>query len=241
MIYIPILIIITILGLDFYFNYDIRYEKMFSEKMENKDETESIENEEKIFDKPNPWNKIQYYTHINKYFIQINNINEYVDKIMLWKSLPIIKSDLIDVDIENNYLILKTHSEEEALVICNLIINHINNNLTINDIVSKNLINYSINKAKRYKLIKIKLAELIKEGVGHLNNNTEHLSSLESIDTDEFRESVESRKQRLIDRIKNIDEDDDNIINNNVKEIRTSPYDKIAPYEGSEYASISYR
>jgi len=241
MIYIPIFIIIAILGLDFYFNYDIRTEKMFSENMKNKDETESIENEEKIFDKPNPWNKIQYYTHINKYYIKINNINEYVDKIMLWKSLPIIKSDLIDVDIDNNYLILKTHSEEEALVICNLIINHINNNLTINDIVSKNLINYSINKAKRYKLIKTKLAELIKEGVGQLNNNTEHLSSHDYIDTDELHESVESRKQRIIDRIKNIDDDDDNIINNNIKEIKTSPYDKIEPYEGSEYASINYR
>jgi hypothetical protein len=239
MIYIPIFIIIIILGLDLYFKYNIYCEKKSSEKMENKEETNE-ETEEKIFDKPNPWNKIQYFTHINKYFIRINNINEYVDKIMLWKSLPIIKSDLIDIDIDNNYLILKTHSEEEALVICNLIINYINNNLTINDIVSKNLINYSINKAKRYKLIKTKLAELIKEGVAQLNNNVDNLSPLEYIDTDEYKDSTEKKKKKLIDKLKNLEDDNDNIINNNVKELKTSPYDHITPYEGSEYASIKF-
>jgi hypothetical protein len=237
MIYIPILIIIIILGLDLYLNYDNRYEKKLSEKMENKDET--TESEEKIFDKPDPWNKIKYYSHINKYYIKINNINEYVDKIMLWKTLPIIKSDLIDVDIDNNYLILKTHSEEEALVVCNLIINYINNNLTINDIVSKNLINYSISKAKKYKLIKTKLSELIKEGIAQLNNNIDNLSPLEYIDTDELKESIENKKKRIIDRIKNLDDEDDNIINNSIKEVKSSPYDNIMPYEGSEYASIN--
>jgi hypothetical protein len=233
MIYIPILIIIIILGFDLYLNYNIKLQKTSNEKMENKDDT----NEEKVFEKPNPWNKIQYFTHINKYYIKINNINEYVEKIMLWKSLPIIKSDLIDVDIENNYLILKTHSEEEALVICNLIINYINNNLTINDIVSKNLINYSINKAKRYKLIKTKLSELIKEGVAQLNNNVDNLSPLEYIDTDELKESSDTKKKKFIDKLKNLE--NDNIINNNVKEIKASPYDNITPYEGTEYASIT--
>ena len=238
MIYIPILIIIIILGLDLYLNYDIRFEKTLSEKMDNDKE----ETEEKIFDKPNPWNKIQYFSHINKYYIKINNINEHVEKIMLWKSLPIIKSDLIDIDIDNDYLILKTHSEEEALVICNLIINHINNNLTINDIVTKNLINYSINKAKRYKLIKTKLSELIKEGVGQLNNNIDTLAPLEYIDTDDLKEGFEKKKRKIIDRIKNLDEDDDNsIINNNVKELKSSPYEYIEPYEGSEYASINFQ
>ena len=72
MIYIPIFIIIIILGLDLYFKYNIYCEKKSSEKMENKEETNE-ETEEKIFDKPNPWNKIQYFTHINKYFIKINN------------------------------------------------------------------------------------------------------------------------------------------------------------------------
>ncbi len=240
MIYIPILIIIIILGLDLYLNYDIRFEKTLSEKMDNKNNQDNQETEEKNFDKPNPWNKIQYFTHINKYYIKINNINEHVEKIMLWKSLPIIKSDLIDIDIDNDYLILKTYSEEEALVICNLIINYINNNLTINDIVAKNLINYSINKAKRYKLIKTKLSELIKEGVAQLNNNIDTLAPLEYIDTDELKEVFEKKKKKVIDRIKNLDDEDDNIINNNIKEIKSSPYEYIEPYEGSEYASINF-
>jgi hypothetical protein len=186
MIYIPIFIIIIILGLDLYFTYSARFEKISNEKFDN--DIENGENEdnldEAIFENPNPWNKIQYFTHVNKYYIQIEKLNDHIEKIILWKSLPIIKTDLIDIDIENNYLILRTHSEEEALVICNLIINHINNNLTINDIISKNLINYSINKAKRFKLIGTKLTELIKEGLLDLNNQMENAEPLDYIDTE---------------------------------------------------------
>ncbi len=240
MIYIPILIIIIILCIDLYFTFSIRF-KYENETFEQKSSNDNDKDEDEIeFDIPNPWNKIQYFTHINKYYIKINKLENYIDKIMIWKSLPIIKNELIDIDIDNNYLILKTHSEEEALVICNLIINHINNNLTINDIVSKNLINYSINKAKRYKLIKTKLSELIKEGVAQLNNNIDTLAPLEYIDTDELKEVFEKKKKKIIDRIKNLDDEDDNIINNNIKEIKSSPYEYIEPYEGSEYASINF-
>jgi hypothetical protein len=237
MIYIPILIIIIILGLDLYLNYSIKFLKPSNENMENNENNENNE-EEKIFEKPNPWNKIQYFTHINKYYIQIDTLNEHIEKIMLWKSLPIIKTDLIDIDIDNNYLILKTHSEEEALVICNLIINHINNNLTINDIVSKNLINYSINKAKRFKLISSKLTELIKEGIHELNNNIDKLTQ------PDFIETQDDDDKDIIDKIKmknvNLNEiNNNNIISSNVNEI-TNPFDKITPYEGSEYASIYF-
>ena len=243
MIYIPILIIIIILGLDLYFTFSSRFEKISNN--ENFDNDENDE-EEIIFDSPNPWNKVQYYSHINKYYITINNLNEHIEKIMLWKSLPIIKSDLIDVDVENNYLILKTYSEEEALVICNLIINHINNNLTINDIISKNLINYSINKAKRFKLIGTKLTELIKEGLINLNNLTENASPLDYIDTDEFEDAFEKDKKRkekqknnLMNKLKLNDISNDTF-NNNVKEIKKDLFDRIEPYEGLEYASIKF-
>ncbi len=225
MIYIPIIIIIIILCIDFYFSFSIRFgdKKATGEKFEN-------EEDEIIFDEPNPWNKIQYFAHINKYFIKINKLNDHIEKIMLWKSLPIIKSDLIDIDIENNYLILKTHNEEEALVVCNLILNYINNNLTINDIVSKNLINYSINKAKRYKLIGTKLTELIKEGIIELDNSN---GSVESLDID---------KETIIDKIKMKEPEksnstpNDKFKNNNIKEL----FDRITAYEGSEYASINF-
>ena len=239
MIYIPILIIIIILGFDLYFTYSYRFEKTSNdENFDNEND-----DEETIFDEPNPWNKIQYFTHINKYYIEINKLNEHIEKIMLWKSLPIIKNDLLDVDIENNYLILKTHSEEEALVICNLIINHINNNLTINDIISKNLINYSINKAKRFKLIGTKLTELIKEGLLELNDNNTKNLSLDYTDTDEsdlksdLKSENDKRKKRKEDLINKIKSDPiEQIKNNNVKEL----FDKINPYEGAEYASINF-
>ena len=246
MIYIPIFIIIIILGLDLYFTYSTRFEKSSNEKFDNEDDENN--QDEVIFENPNPWNKIQYFTHVNKYYIQIEKLNDHIEKIILWKSLPIIKTDLIDIDIDNNYLILRTHSEEEALVICNLIINHINNNLTINDIISKNLINYSINKAKRFKLIGTKLTELIKEGLLELNNKKENVETLDYIDTDEIEEEnkekekkrKEKKKNDIINKVKLNEPDNDKFINNNVKEIRKDLFDRIEPYEGSEYASIKF-
>jgi hypothetical protein len=234
MIYIPIFIIIVILGLDLHFTYSNRFGKTSSEKFKNEDE------EETIFENPNPWNKVQYYTHYNRYFIKINNLNDHVEKIMLWKSLPIIKSDMIDIDIDNNFLILKAYSEEEALVVCNLIINHINNNLTINDIVSKNLINYSINKAKRFKLIGIKLTELIKDGLAELNGESNNEEHLDYTDTD--NDDGEEIKIKIIKKVK-INEPNkktDRFVNNNVKELKKGLFDRIEPYEGSEYASINF-
>ncbi len=256
MIYIPILIIIIILCIDLYFTFSIRF-KYENETFEQKSSNDNDKDEDEIeFDIPNPWNKIQYFTHINKYYIKINKLENYIDKIMIWKSLPIIKNELIDIDIDNNYLILKTNSEEEALVVCNLILNHLNDYLTINDIVSKNLINYSINKAKRYKLIGIKLTELIKEGINNLNNNQldtfYHKNSDDVQNSDDEQNSddkIEKKKKKkkadLINKIKMID-------NNSIKEIpsnntnltdvslKASLFDRIEPYEGSEYASINF-
>jgi hypothetical protein len=229
MIYIPIFIIIIILSLDLHFTYSTRFEKTSSEKFNNKNDNNG---DEIVFENPNPWNKIQYFTHINKYFIKINKLNDHIDKIMLWKSLPVVKSDMIDIDIDNNYLILKTNSEEEALVICNLIINYINNNLTINDIMSKNLINNSINKAKRFKLIGTKLTELIKEGLLELNGEKNDVESVDYTDTDMDKED---KKKKTINKVTfNEPDKHDKFVNNNVKEI------KIEPYEGSEYATINF-
>jgi hypothetical protein len=231
--------------LDLYLNYSIRFEKISNDNFDNEEPEDQEEQDEVIFENPNPWNKIQYFTHVNKYYIKIEIINEHVEKIILWKSLPIIKTDLIDIDIENNYLILRTHSEEEALVICNLIINHINNNLTINDIISKNLINYSINKAKRFKLIGTKLTELIKEGLLELNNQMEDSEPLDYIDTDEMQDEDKKKRDKkkadVINKVKfNEPENNDSFINNNVKEIRKDLFDRIEPYEGAEYASIKF-
>ncbi len=237
MIYIPILIIIIILCVDLYLTFSIRFNKTNDEKFDNEEKTK--EQDEIIFDNPNPWNKIQYFTHINKYYIKINKLSEHIEKIMVWKSLPIIRNDLIDIDIDNNYLILKTHSEEEALVICNLILNYINNNLTINDIVSKNLINYSINKAKRYKLIGTKLTELIKDGIKELNDKDTFDVNDDNNDDDD--DDNEKNKKDLINKIKMIDNNDGEKFNNNtIKEIKPTLFDRIEPYEGSEYATINF-
>ena len=152
------------------------------------------------------------------------------------------------LDIGTSYgrsAIALSHNELNNVITYD-IINHINNNLTINDIISKNLINYSINKAKRFKLIGTKLTELIKEGLSELNNQMEHAEPLDYIDTDEINDEAKEKKRKekkkndIINKVKLNEPDKDKFINNNVKEIRKDLFDRIEPYEGSEYASIKF-
>ena len=99
MIYIPITILIIVLIIDLYFTYDIRFKCD-----ENK---EPFMTDEVVrFKQPNPWNKISYQDKYTKYYLKIKNINQYINKIMIWKQLPTINSDVFDIDIEHNYLII---------------------------------------------------------------------------------------------------------------------------------------
>jgi hypothetical protein len=222
MIYIPILIVIIILIIDFYFTYKIRLNKI-----NNKDKDTFINNDIITFDEPNPWSKIELNNKAHKYFIKINNINKYIDKIIIWKQLPFIKDDMIDIDIENNYLIIKTQVEEEALVITNLIISYINGEINIDNIVAKKLINTSIAKAKKYKLVSTKLTELIKDGLHNLNNN--QFTNIEEVEP--------IKKENIKSPVNNIH------IPEVVQNIPLEPFipqSKIIPYEGTEYATINF-
>ena len=59
-------------------------------------------------------------------------------------------------------LIIPANDEEGALSVTNLILNNFKNKISVQDIVSKNLITISINKAKKYPIVKTKLKEQIK-------------------------------------------------------------------------------
>ena len=70
---------------------------------------------------------------------------------------------------QNFDLLIPSQDEEFALTICNLIINNIKGNLTINNIVDNNLIQVSMQKIKKYAVIKNKIVEQILE---NLNDET---------------------------------------------------------------------
>lgn len=237
MIYIPIILIIIILAIDFYL-YPNRFDKIKDTFTNSNNFIEFLE--------PNPWSKIYYNSKIKKYYVKINNVNKYIDQIIVWKQLPFIRSDMLDIDIDNDYLIIKTISEEESLVLCNLIISYINNDLTIEEVISKNLINSSINKAKKYKLVTIKLIELIKDGLLKINNpidNQDDNYNDNQNDNQDYNQTV--TEEKFIQPIYNIN---DPLANNIQMDVITKevPFDtfmtpsKIIPYEGGEYASISF-
>lgn len=219
MIYIPILIIIIIIIIDLYYTMPTRF---------NSNETFSGDVIE--FSDPDPWTKIHSNSKITKYYVMINNINKYIDKFITWKDLPFIRNDLIDIDVDNNYLIIKTSSEEESLVVCNLIISHINDDISIEEIISKNLMNNSINKAKKFKLVCVKLKELIKEGLFKLNIGDEDM--LETIDTSTLPD-IPKLIQPIANKVEEITLLEDVPLDRYM-------HSKINPYEGSEYATINF-
>ncbi len=251
MIYIPIIIIIIILLLDFYFTYNIRF------KSEAKEPFSSSESDEVVkFKEPNPWNKVIYQNTGNKYYLKIKNLNKYINKIMLWKQLPLINGNMIDIDIEKNYLIIKSNDEAEALVNTNLLLSYINDDIEPDDLLGKKLISTSIKKAKKYKLVSTKLIELIKENVKKLNKSKvkQNKEKNEEQNEDEHDDSnvilhgiVNPSVVLSATSISTEPPNINNIINKVEPVVKQdlplemfTPPAKIMPYEGSEYASVSF-
>ena len=112
------------------------------------------------FQNPKPWNKIIYKNNepYPFYFfikIKIPSLNDYQN----WKN--IIQN--IDFDPRSGEVIVPTNDEETALSIINLMISNFKGEISIEDIINKNLIDISINKAKKYDIVKSKLIDQIAE------------------------------------------------------------------------------
>ena len=231
MIYIPIIIIIIIISIDIYIKFYALYDT-FTEK------TDENINKMIEYSDPKPWNKI-YFGEINKYYIYIKDVNMYINTIISWKNIPQIKQDSIDVDIENNYLIIKSNDEKEALVITNLIISMIMNDITLTEIIDKNIINLSLEKARKYSIVVIKLRELIIDSVNTLNKKYKDILDIETIDTNNIIEKPIKIKKKVIAQVNKPETD---YIIQEVPFDRFTPpiISKVIPYEGSEFASVNY-
>ena len=194
MIYIYVIIIIIILAIDIYFKFTDS-----SDTMVNTNEDKNMIK----FDEPNPWNQIYIGNNINKYYLKINNIEKYKDKIKIdmWEQIPFIRKDLIIN--ENNMLIIVTNNEKEALVVSNVLLSYIVGDLTLENIIEKDLINTSLQKAQRYELVVNKLRELIKENLYKLNRD----DTIEKyVNRDEFDTVLLSPQEKAINNLeKSID------------------------------------
>lgn len=120
---------------------------------------------------PKPWSQIVYKYHEKYPFyyhikIKIPSLNDYSN----WKK--IIPN--LSFDPQNGEIIIPCEDEETALSIANLIILNFKGELSLEDIINKNLIDISINKAKKYEVVKNKIIEQI------MANQHEKIDSKES-------------------------------------------------------------
>ncbi len=95
------------------------------------------------------------YVHANHIITTVSKWDEY------------LKLNRIEILFNNNNLelLIPSQDEEFALTVCNLMINTIIGNLTIEGISNNNLIQVSLNKIKNYPMIKNKIVEQIKENM----------------------------------------------------------------------------
>lgn len=148
----------------------------------------------------NPWTKIlkskdnEYPYH---FYLKINipSLNDYTT----W--LQVIPN--LGFDPQSGELIIPSKDEVSALAIANLIAINFAGQMSINDILNKNLIPISINKARKHKLVQKKLREQIKEhiyGKTIMKSNTEFEKDLaiqtSDVDTNDLTTMVAAPKSQ---------------------------------------------
>jgi hypothetical protein len=248
MIYIYVIIIIIILAIDIYFNIN-----ELPETMVNTNEDKNMIK----FNEPNPWTQIYVGNNLNKYYLKINNIEKYKEKINIdtWEQIPFIRKDLIIN--EDDMLVIMTNNEKEALVIVNVLLSYILDDLTLANIIEKDLINTSLQKAQRYELVVNKLRELIKENLYKINrgDTIEKYVNNDAVDTAlltpqekaisnlessiDYSVKREKKKQKTEDFVNQIKEPE--IVTQLTPVIEpTLPMFSVMPYEGSEFASVNF-
>lgn len=145
------------------------------------------------FDRPNPWSKITYdensqfpyFFHIK---LRVPSLNDYEN----WKQ--IIPN--ISFDPKAGELIIPSKDEPSALAIANLISINFTGQLSLKDILEKNLIQISINKAQSYEVVQNKLREQIMENLyGKTFNKVQS-----NFEKDLARNSVEFNNFNIPDR-----------------------------------------
>jgi hypothetical protein len=118
------------------------------------------------FESPNPWSTIKNKPNGDFSFLFcVKTEVPSIDKFMEWKN--IIPN--LNFNPHTKELIIPANDEEGALSVTNLILNNFKNKISLQDIISKNLITISVNKAKKYSIVKTKLKEQIKNLLSNKN------------------------------------------------------------------------
>jgi hypothetical protein len=175
-------IIIIIIIIQVYFILNSQNEETFTPV----DETNKIKDTIIEFVDPNPWTKVVTTPDGKKYFY--TKVNKFNEKLyMEWKEII----DNLDYDISTKELIIESKDEPRALAILNLIISNMKGNITITEIFENDLMNKSIIKARKHKVVSKKLLELIKE-------NNEEFSGIVNNEDIYSKDTFTQAKQTII-------------------------------------------
>ena len=123
------------------------------------------------FDVPKPWSRVVYNPNDNypyNYYIKLRipSLNDYEG----WKNIV----PNLNFDPRSGELIIPSKDEASALALANLISINFTGQLSLDNILEKNLIQISISKAKAHEVVQHKLREQIIENLhGSKFNNPE--------------------------------------------------------------------
>ena len=128
----------------------------------------------KEFNKPNPWTKLivkkgdEYPLHFH-IKIKIPSLNDF----QTWKQIV----PNLNFDPNTGEMIIPSQDEAAALALANLIIINFTGQMTLKDILEKNLIQISVAKAKSHELVQNKLREQIMDNLYGKKENVENFAN----------------------------------------------------------------
>lgn len=129
---------------------------------ENKQPVPKSQVKEVLFDKPNPWSKIiidqtQEYPYLFYIKVKIPSLNDFEN----WKLVV----PNLEFDPRTGELIIPSQDEPSAIALANLIVINFSGQISLKDILDKNLIGISVSKSKSFEVVQNKLREQIMENL----------------------------------------------------------------------------
>ncbi len=192
----------------------------------NKQDKENVE-KEWLFERPNPWNKITLnetdeFPYKFNIKLKIPSLNDYD----AWKQVV----PNLEFEPRSGNLIIPSKDEASALALANLISSNFSGQLTLEDILEKNLIQISIAKAQGHELVQHKLREQIMENLfgksfNKIQNNYEKDLAKNNINTN-TNNKVDFKTEKFTDTFQHFNDNNTNKNND------------IEAYDGNDFSSF---
>ena len=139
--------------------------ELFNERLEENINVNQVDHfsepEIKEFSRPNPWTKLVTHNSDFPYHfylkVKIPSLNDFET----WKQIV----PNLEFSPRSGELIIPSKDEASALALANLIVINFSGQMSLKEILEKNLIQISVSKAQSHELVQIKLREQIMENL----------------------------------------------------------------------------